>query len=445
MTMIYRKIFRDLKQWKDSSNRKPLLLKGARQIGKSWAMEHFGKDNFEFTAKFDFDENPELCQLFEQTKDVSRLLKELSLFVDVPLEAGRTLLIFDEIQACEAALNSLKYFCEKAPSYHVMAAGSLLGVAVKQKKMQVPVGKVTILEMFPVTFSEFLHTSDEKLWHYVEELEELGHLPEIVLNKLVSEYKRYLVCGGMPEAVMSLLENRGMGQVDKVLQDILDMYELDFAKYAEPSMIPRIHALWNSLPSQLAKENRKFLYRVVKEGARAREYEDALLWLEEAGMIQRCFNVTKPGMPLSAYRDVSAFKVYACDCGLLRRLAKLSAEIVLGGNANYTEFRGALAENAILQSIRPQCDDMPCYWSSDSTAEVDFLLQFPTEIVPVEVKSENRISGKSLAVYARKFSPRKRIRYSMNNLQENCGLLSCPCPLADWTGKLLDKLPVSGS
>lgn len=438
--MICRKIFDDLTSWKNSFSRKPLLLKGARQIGKSWTMEHFGSENFEFTAKFDFDENPELCQVFERTKDVERLLKELALYVDVPLEAGRTLLIFDEIQACEAALNSLKYFCENAPAYHVMAAGSLLGVAVRQKKMQVPVGKVTIQEMFPVTFSEFLRTSDERLWRYIEFLEGVEHLPEIVLNKLCLEYRRYLVCGGMPEAVMALLENRGMSQVDKVLQDILDMYELDFVKYAEPTMIPRIHALWNSLPSQLAKENRKFLYRVVKEGARAREYEEALLWLEEAGMIQRCFNASKPGMPLSAYRDVSAFKVYACDCGLLRRLAKLPAEIVLDGNANYTEFRGALAENAILQSLRHQCDEIPYYWSSNSTAEVDFLLQLSTEIVPVEVKAENRISGKSLSVYTKKFLPQKRIRYSMNNLQENDGLLSCPCPLADWTKELLQKM-----
>ena len=230
---------------------------------------------------------------------------------------------------------------------------------------------------------------------------------------------------------MALLENQGMSMVDKILQDILDLYELDFAKYAEASQIPRIHALWNSLPSQLAKENKKFLYKVVKPGARAREYEDALLWLEEAGMIQKCYNVTKPGLPLSAYRDVSAFKVYACDCGLLRRLAKVPPDVIIGGNANYTEFRGALAENAVLQSLLSQCDDIPYYWSSDARAEVDFLLQINSEIVPVEVKSEQRIGGKSLSVFTKKFLPRKRIRFSINNLQENCGLLSCPLPLVE--------------
>ena len=305
--MIYRTILDELKAWKDSPDRKPLLLKGARQIGKTWAMERFGSDNFEFTAKFDFDETQELCGVFERTRDVGRLLKELALYTDVPLEAGRTLIVLDEIQACEAALNSLKYFCENAPEYHVVAAGSLLGVAVKKKKMQVPVGKVTILTMRPVTFSEFLRTSDERTWKYIDELDEIRHLPEIIMSKLELEYRRYLVCGGMPEAATALLENRGTAQVDKVLQDILDLYELDFAKYAEPREIPRIHAVWNSLPSQLAKENRKFLYNVVKPGARARDYEDALLWLEEAGMVQRCFNVSRPGLPLSAYRDVSAF------------------------------------------------------------------------------------------------------------------------------------------
>ena len=240
---------------------------------------------------------------------------------------------------------------------------------------------------------------------------------------------------------MALLEDRGTAQVDKILQDILDLYELDFARYAEPRDIPRIHAIWNSLPSQLAKENRKFLYNVVKSGARAREYEDALLWLEEAGIVQRCFNVTRPGIPLSAYRDIGAFKVYACDCGLLRRLAKVSPEVILGGNTNYTEFRGALAENAILQSLLPQCDDIPYYWSAEGRAEVDFLLPLPTEAVPVEVKSERRVSGKNLAVYAKKYQPPHRIRFSMNNLQQNCGLLSCPIPLADWALKLLALCP----
>lgn len=434
---IRRDIIDRLKQWKDSKDRKPILLKGARQTGKTWIMEEFGKECFEYVAIFNFDKVEELAAVFEKTKDVQRILKELTLFTEVPIEAGKTLLVFDEIQLCEGALNSLKYFCEDAPQYHIIAAGSLLGVAIRKKNMSVPVGKVQILRMYPVTFKEFLQTSDERTYRYVNSLDVIEPLPDIILSKLELEYKRYLVCGGMPEAVTALLGNKGGQAVDETLQNILDMYTLDFSKYASSTEIPRINSLWASLPSQLAKENRKFLYRIIRSGARAREYEDALLWLEEAGLIYRIFNVSKPGLPLSAYQELSAFKVYACDCGLLRRLAKLSPEVILSGNTVYTEFKGALAENAILQSLVPQSDVMPYYWSSENRAEVDFLLQFPTEIVPVEVKADSRISGKSLSVYANKFAPDLKIRFSMNNLKINDGLLSFPIPLADWIDKIV--------
>lgn len=434
---IRRDIIDRLKQWKDSKDRKPILLKGARQTGKTWIMEEFGKECFEYVAIFNFDKVEELAAVFEKTKDVQRILKELTLFTEVPIEAGKTLLVFDEIQLCEGALNSLKYFCEDAPQYHIIAAGSLLGVAIRKKNMSVPVGKVQILRMYPVTFKEFLQASDERTYRYVNSLDVIEPLPDIILSKLELEYKRYLVCGGMPEAVTALLGNKGGQAVDETLQNILDMYTLDFSKYASSTEIPRINSLWASLPSQLAKKNRKFLYRIIRSGARAREYEDALLWLEEAGLIYRIFNVSKPGLPLSAYQELSAFKVYACDCGLLRRLAKLSPEVILSGNTVYTEFKGALAENAILQSLVPQSDVMPYYWSSENRAEVDFLLQFPTEIVPVEVKADSRISGKSLSVYANKFAPDLKIRFSMNNLKINDGLLSCPIPLADWIDKIV--------
>ena len=435
---IQRDIIEQLKLWKKSEERKPILLKGARQTGKTWVMEEFGKEYFHYVATFNFDKTEELSSIFEKTKDVQRILKELTLFTDVPIEPGKTLLVFDEIQACEGALNSLKYFCEDAPQYHIIAAGSLLGVAIHKKKMSVPVGKVQIIRMYPVTFREFLRTSDPQAYTYVNSIEQIEPLPEIILNKLVVEYKRYLVCGGMPEAVAALLENEGMQAVEAVLQNILDLYTLDFSKYAAPVDIPRINSLWQSLPSQLAKENRKFLYNVIKSGARAREYEDALLWLEEAGLIYRVFNVTKPGIPLSAYQDLSAFKVYAFDCGLLRRLAKLSPEVILSGNAGYIEFKGALAENAILQALVPQSDGLPYYWSSQNRAEVDFLLQQGTIVIPVEVKAENRISGKSLSVYTTKFEPTLKIRYSMNNLKENDGLLSIPSFLADFTYQITE-------
>ncbi|MEA5082187.1 MAG: DUF4143 domain-containing protein [Dysgonamonadaceae bacterium] len=434
---IRRDIIDDLRRWKESDNRKPILLKGARQTGKTWIMREFGKECFDHVAEFNFDKVGELNSIFEKTKDIDRILKELALFTDVPIEAGKTLIIFDEIQASEGALNSLKYFCEDAPQYHVIAAGSLLGVAIRKKNMSVPVGKVQIVKMLPVTFKEFLQEVDERTYHYINGLDTLDPLPEIILSKLELEFKRYLICGGMPEAIVTLLENKGIQEVEDVLQNILDLYTLDFSKYATSTDIPRINSLWNSLPSQLAKENRKFIYRIVRSGARAREYEDALLWLEEAGLIYRIFNISKPGLPLSAYQDVSAFKVYACDCGLLRRLAKLSPEIILSGNAGYTEFKGALAENAVLQSLVTQNDAKPYYWSSENRAEVDFVLQIQTDIIPVEIKSDVRISGKSLSVYNTKFNPPYRIRLSMNNLKENGRLISCPIPLTDWLYKIV--------
>ena len=437
---ISRDIISTFKEWNDAPMRKPILLQGARQIGKTWAMETFGKESFEYCAKFDFDRQEELKSVFQNTKTPERIIKELALFCDVPIIAGKTLIIFDEIQECEEALNCLKYFCEDAPEYHIMAAGSLLGVAVKKRRMTVPVGKVRVIRMYPLSFKEFLRASDIHTYEYIEQLTAIEKLPEIILNKLKLEYRRYLVCGGMPDAACAMLENQGMENVDAILQDILDLYELDFAKYAEPREIPRIHAIWHSLPSQLAKENRKFVYKVVKPGARAKDYEDALLWLEDAGMIYRINNITRPLFPLSAYEDLSAFKLYACDCGLLRRLAKLPSSIIVSPTANYTEFKGALAENAILQSLMPILRrEVPFYWSPDSRAEIEFVIQWNDEIIPIEVKAENCVSGRSLSVYKEKYAPKHRIRFSFLNLQYNCGMLSCPSPMADWLPSLLER------
>lgn len=437
---ISRDIISTFKEWKDAPMRKPILLQGARQIGKTWAMETFGKESFEYCAKFDFDRQEELKSVFQNTKMPERIIKELALFCDVPIIAGKTLIIFDEIQECEEALNCLKYFCEDAPEYHIMAAGSLLGVAVKKRRMTVPVGKVRVVRMYPLSFKEFLRASDIHTYEYIEQLTAIEKLPEIILNKLKLEYRRYLVCGGMPDAACAMLENQGMENVDAILQDILDLYELDFAKYAEPREIPRIHAIWHSLPSQLAKENRKFVYKVVKPGARAKDYEDALLWLEDAGMIYRINNITRPLFPLSAYEDLSAFKLYACDCGLLRRLAKLPSSIIVSPTANYTAFKGAMAENAILQSLMPILRrEVPFYWSPDSRAEIEFVIQWNDEIIPIEVKAENCVSGRSLSVYKEKYAPKHRIRFSFLNLQYNCGMLSCPSPMADWLPSLLER------
>ena len=438
---IERDIINQFRAWKEAPVHKPILLKGARQIGKTWAMETFGNMDFKYCVKFDFDRQQELKSVFQTSKDPKRIIKELTLYCDQPIVAGETLMILDEIQECEEALNCLKYFCDEAPEYHVIAAGSMLGVAVKQRKMTVPVGKVKILDMYPITFKEFLRASDVDTYNYIESLDEIRHLPEIIMNKLRTEYRRYQVSGGMPEAVVALLENKGIGAVEDVLQDILNLYELDFSKYAEPREIPRIHAIWHSLPAQLSKENRKFIYKVIKTGARSKDYEDALLWLEDAGMVHRVFSISKPGMPLSAYEETNIFKVYACDCGLLRRLAHLPATVVTDPIANYTEFKGAMAENAVLQSVIPLLDDMkPFYWTSSGKAEVEFVIQWDDEIIPVEVKAEENISGNSLAVYFKKYAPNYRMRFSMRNLQFNCGLLSSPTPLAGWFDKWMSLL-----
>lgn len=438
---IRRDIIEQFKAWKNTPERKPILLKGARQIGKTWAMETFGREAFDYYVKFDFDRQPELKSVFQISKNPERIIKELALYTEVPIIAGQTLIIFDEIQECEEALNSLKYFYEDAPQYHIIAAGSLLGVAVKRRSMTVPVGKVNMIRMYPVTFREFLRAADERTFQYIEDLHTAERLPEIILNKLKTEYRRYLICGGMPEAVISLLDNKGMEAVEQVLQDILDLYELDFSKYATPRDIPRIHAIWHSLPSQLAKENRKFIYKVIKQGARSKDYEDALLWLEDAGMIYRTFNITKPALPLSAYEETTAFKVYACDCGLLRRLARLPATVILNPNANYTEFKGSMAENAVLQSIIPLLNhDMPHYWSPDSRAEIEFIIQWGENIIPIEVKAENCINGRSLSVYTERYKPTQRIRFSFLNLQYNQGLLSCPTPMANWFYRFLPEV-----
>ena len=441
MAYLERELLNDLVAWKNRSDRKPLILKGARQVGKTRLLHEFGMREYEDTATLNCDKSPAVLSLFEQDFDTARIIRGISAITGKDNYPGRTLIIMDEVQEVPRALQSLKYFCEEAPEYHIIAAGSLLGVAVKKRKMTVPVGKVKIIDMYPISFKEFLLASDARTYEYIESLEEISHLPEIVLNKLRTEYRRYQVSGGMPEAVMALLDNQGISEVESALQDILDLYELDFSKYAEPREIPRIHAIWHSLPAQLSKENRKFIYKVIKTGARSKDYEDALMWLEDAGMIYRVYNISKPGIPLSAYEETDAFKVYACDCGLLRRLAHLPATVVTDPIANYTEFKGAMAENAVLQSIMSlKGAQKPYYWTSPGTAEVEFVIQWGDEIIPIEVKAEENISGSSLSVYFKTYAPHYRMRFSMLNLQYNEGLLSCPAPLAGWLDKWMSIL-----
>ena len=435
---IKRDILETFLRWKESPRRKPMLLLGARQIGKTWAVERFGKEQYKHFVKFDLDRSPEVIDAFRISKEPARIIKELQAYSDFPLLPGETLIFLDEIQESEEAFNSLKYFCEDAPQYHIIAAGSLLGVAVKRKNMKVPVGQVNRIDMYPATFREFLRMADPSTFEYVESITSPEHLPTVIFNKLASEYRRYQICGGMPEAASLMLDGAGMAEIDSALQDILALDEVDFSKYAEPAEVTRIRAVWHSLPAQLSKENRKFIYKVIRTGARAKDYESAITWLSDAGLVYQIFNVTKPGIPLSGYEDREAFKLYACDCGLLRRLAGVKADVIQNRNAGYTEFKGAMAENAVLQALLPQIGpDKPYYWTSEGRAEIEFLIDVAGEVIPVEVKAEGNTNGRSLSVYTQKFSPAKRIRISMNNLQLNDGLYSIPNPLADWVLRLI--------
>lgn len=433
---IERDIMSDLLAWKQRVERKPLIIQGARQIGKTWIMRKFGEEYFDYVAYFNFDASEELCREFENTKNPKRLIDILRLYTEYPIEPGRTLIIFDEIQQSNKVLNSLKYFCEDASEYHVLAAGSLLGVSLS-KGDSFPVGKVEFLRMYPVTFREFLRADTPQMYDYIEKLTEIAPLPEIVMGRVGEAYRRYQVCGGMPAAVTAMLEKRGVQEIEEIQKSILMAYSLDFAKHAPGKDIPRITAIWNSIPSQLAKENRKFVYKLVKTGARAREYEDGLLWLEHAGMIYRVFCSSKPSLPLSAYDDLSAFKIYLCDSGLLRVMAQLPADMLWSENTLYAEFKGAMAENMVLQSLVAHFDVQPQYWTSEATAEVDFLLQNNLSLLPVEVKSGTRLSGKSLGIYINRFDAGLALRYSMNNLKRDDVILNIPIFLADWTKKII--------
>ncbi len=433
---INREIIQKLCDWKQKQDRKPLIIQGARQIGKTWVMLKFGELEYEHVAYFNFDASEELCREFDNTKDPNRLLGILQLYSTQPIVPHKTLIIFDEIQQCNRALNCLKYFCENTPEYHIVAAGSLLGVSLSRGD-SFPVGKVEFLRMYPISFREFIRCDDAETWNYLNNIDGLEALPEIVYNRALESFRRYEVCGGMPAAVIAMLERKGTGDVEDIQQGILTSYSLDFAKHASKNDIPRISAIWKSIPSQLARENRKFVYKLVKDGARGREYEDSLLWLEQAGIIHRVFCTSKPGLPITAYDDMSAFKIYLSDVGLLRRLASLPASVFWEDSELFSEFKGALTENVILQSLVSQYDTAPRYWTSSGVAEVDFIQQDGLNLLPIEVKSGRNISGKSMSVYIKKYAPILAIRFSLQNLSLKDNVLNVPLFMGDWVRQLV--------
>ena len=429
-----------LKNWKESPHRKPLLLQGVRQSGKTWLLKEFGRRYYKNTAYFNFDENEEYKQFFETTKDVRRIVQNLAMAGGQTILPGETLLIFDEIQDAPKVLGALKYFCETAPEYHVAAAGSLLGVALA-KPSSFPVGKVEFLFIHPMNFTEFLMANgDTNFVRYLAEVDTLEPLPDAFFLPLVEKLKMYYVTGGMPEAVLRWTDERSTEAVQSVLFQILEAYERDFTKHPDTKEYPKLSLVWRSLPSQLARENKRFLYKVVKEGARAREYEDAVGWLVNAGLVHKISRVTKPNLPLSAYDDLSAFKIYAADVGLLRRMAQLAPSAFAEGNRLFTEFKGALTENYVLTALLPQFEEVPRYWSQTNPSyEVDFLVQQDNAIIPFEVKAETNLKSRSLKKFKELFSEEigLRVRLSLDNLKFDGDVLNVPLFMADQAGRLV--------
>lgn len=425
----------DLIAWKSREGHRPLIIEGARQIGKTWIMKHFGATQYAATAYFNFESSKELCEEFKHTKDPERLIPILELYSGVRIISGVTLIILDEIQECTEALNSLKYFAEQASQYDIIAAGSLLGVSLAGGGF--PVGKVEFIRMYPITFKEYLSVADESISEFVAKMTKPSRLPEIVYNKMREHCREYMVCGGMPKALLAWIESRDMEKVDNEIRNLVRSYELDFSKHAPKNLVTKIFDIWRSLPSQLARENRKFVYKLIRTGARAREYEDALMWMQQAGIIYRIFDCEKPCLPISAYEDVSAFKVYVFDIGLLRIMSDLDRNVVLNDNPMYKEFKGAFMENYVLQSLMPQLKRKPSYWTSEGKAEVDFLIQKNDTIIPVEVKATDNTASKSLGVYIKKYSPEKALIVSSRNVSVKDMIFEVPHSLCDWVPSLI--------
>jgi predicted AAA+ superfamily ATPase len=437
-----RDLLEKLIRWKKSINRKPLIIEGARQVGKTWLMKEFGRTCFEQFTYVNFEEL-NLQDVFAE-KNPHAIIQQLALITGNKIDPQHTLLIFDEIQECKPALNALKYFHEQMPELAIVAAGSLLGVSMATGD-SFPVGKVDHMTLYPLTFKEYLSMVDEAMYNLLSNRQVGNAIVTTLEERIKRHFDNYRVCGGMPEAAMCMANGEGVEAVEKVQSNILKDYQLDFSKHASKTIIPRIGHIYRSIPSQLSKENRKFVYQLVKQGARAREYEDALQWLRQAGLIHQVYLNKTPNIPLSAYDDLSAFKIYLSDIGLLRKLAEVpvAALVTKDDVIGYREFKGAFAENYVLQSLSTQSTANLRYWTSNNSAEVDFLLQYDTHILPIEVKSGKSTSSRSLTLYNADKHPILRIRYSDKELKLDDNLLNIPLYMADWTFALLDRVIVS--
>ena len=426
-----------LKEWKDKKGRKPLIIRGARQVGKTWLMKEFGNTCFEKVAYVNFDSNTRMKQVFDGEITVERMILAISAETGVSIDSKNTLLIFDEVQEVPKALSSLKYFCENAPEYAIVAAGSLLGVAL-HKGTSFPVGKVDFMNLYPLSFQEFLCALGEE--RFVSILQ--GTDVEMVTmfkSKYIDRLREYYYVGGMPEVVQIYAETKDFNRVREIQKNLLNYYQQDFSKHAEVSLVPRLNLVWNSIPMQLAKENKKYIYGQVRGGARAKDFELAIQWLLDCGLIHKVQRVNKPSLPLKAYIDFNAFKIFLLDIGLLIAMADLDAQVIIDGNRIFTEFKGALTEQYILQQMIAEVGIEPYYFSTaNSKGEIDFLLQGRTSIVPVEVKAEENLRAKSLKAFCDKYQPKFAVRTSMSDYREQEWMTNIPLYNIDRIKECLD-------
>ena len=420
-----RKELDNLLKWKKSKNRKPLIIRGARQVGKTWLMKEFGKTAYEQYVYINLEMSKHLQQIFDDYSNIQNIINALQIESNKTITPENTLIILDEIQEVPNAVSSLKYFYENAPEYHVIAAGSLLGIAL-HKNTSFPVGKVNFLNLYPLNFIEFLQALNEKQLADLVETQNWT-LIKTFKNKYIQLLKYYYFIGGMPEAVAEFSENNDLQEVRKIQKNILFAYEQDFSKHAPGSIIPRIRMLWNSIPAQLAKENKKFIYGLIKKGARAKEYELALSWLIDCGLVYKVHNIKKPALPLKAYTEFSAFKLFTVDTGLLSAMSNLDAHTLIEGNTVFEEFKGAITEQYVLQQLLTQENTDIYYWSSPkSTAEIDFLLQNKNKIIALEVKATENLQAKSLKVFKQKYNPDLAVRSSMSDYRKENWMINVP-------------------
>jgi len=422
---MIRTAMNDLYEWKNSKYQKPLIIRGARQSGKTWLMKEFGRTAYKNTVYVNFDNNRRMEELFSVDLNVERLIMGLELYSGQKIDPANTLMIFDEVQEVPKALTSLKYFNENAPQYHIVCAGSLMGVAL-HRGTSFPVGKVDFLDLYPLSFFEFITALGKG--RFADMLADGDFdMVQTFRQEYIDLLKQYYYVGGMPEAVLRFSENKDWGEVREVQERILMAYEQDFSKHAPGEVVPRIRMLWNSIPTQLARENKKFIYGLIREGARAREYELALLWLCDCGLVYKVHRVTAPQIPLNAYVDLSAFKLFIVDVGLLSCMAGLRPDILLDGNALFKEFKGALSEQYVLQQLKTQKRLGSYYWTNErNTSEIDFLVSDGHSAIPLEVKAEINLQSKSLKAFRDRFSPVLSVRTAMTDYKKEAWLLNLP-------------------